>query len=480
MNKRRFIRLLTLGYNIVLVNEPADNLAYGTAYGAVLQKSCTLKQRALDPISVAGRLHIDTLCAIASRSTYTWGKKCLTILTDEHSFRLFTEFEGFRGKLGVHSEAKWRDHLAELCSYEVLRRVQDFRNDSRLYFRYFEVPKDEISSRSIVDGTPINDRCATPPSLNFPALAEVTHILSCFPGGKFLIADIRHFFHQIRIPSGLGRIFSIKCEDKTFELRVLPMGFSWAPYLAQCLAWIIVLAACPTGHEMLPVRDTSESPPAFAWAINKKTKAKQGAVFVWIDNVLVISSNEGFLSQLRSQLMKSMKRLPTGCNVEWKYIDGPCDQALFLGIEFSWEIDKLFWKHAESNIARWRVLETVSPTTVRDIKRVIGVIMWDTMVTQSSFASVYDVRMIAKEISHQSEESFYKLKSEDLKLLSMHVVRILSNKRSCALPPIPISHLVLAFSDASSTHTGLCVLRQSGEILLQESIPILVSGDIRC
>ena len=224
MNKRRFIRLLTLGYNIVLMNEPADNLAYGTAYGAVLQKSCTLKQRALDPISVAGRLHIDTLCAIASRSTYTWGKKCLTILTDEHSFRLFTEFEGFRGKLGVHSEAKRRDHLAELCSYEVLRRVQDFRNDSRLYLRYFEVPKDEILSRSIVDGTPINDRCATPPSRNFPALAEVTHILSCFPGGKFLIADIRHFFHQIRIPSGLGSHILNKMRGQDFRVASSPNG----------------------------------------------------------------------------------------------------------------------------------------------------------------------------------------------------------------------------------------------------------------
>ena len=190
-----------------------------------------------------------------------WGKKCTTVLTSSQEFMQATNFEAFHGKLGSGSGPKWRDHLVELSSYGVLRRVHDFRTDSRLYLRYFEVPKDEVSSRSIVDGTLINERCATPPSLNFPGLTEVIHVISCFPSGFFLTADIRHFFHQIRIPTAVGRLFSIKCKNETFELQVLPMEFSWAPYLAQCLAWIVVLEACPTGYEMVHVRSASDSPP---------------------------------------------------------------------------------------------------------------------------------------------------------------------------------------------------------------------------
>ena len=99
---------------------------------------------------------------------------------------------------------KWKEHLAELCHCGVLKEVEDLRSSPRLYLRYFEVPKGTTKSRSIVDGTPLNDMCAKSPTLNLPSLAELFHITSCFPGGIFLTADVRHFFHQIRIPSEIS------------------------------------------------------------------------------------------------------------------------------------------------------------------------------------------------------------------------------------------------------------------------------------
>ena len=74
-----------------------------------------------------------------------------------------------------------------------------------VYLRYFEEPKGEELSRSIADGTPLNEMCNRPPCLNFPAIAEIIHVIANFPNVNFLSADMRHWFHQIEIPSESGR-----------------------------------------------------------------------------------------------------------------------------------------------------------------------------------------------------------------------------------------------------------------------------------
>ena len=87
----------------------------------------------------------------------------------------------------------------------MLRVAHDSRSSSRLYLRYFEASKGEELSRSIADGTPLNEMCNRPPCLNFPAIAEIIHVIENFPNVNFLSADMRHWFHQSEIPSESGR-----------------------------------------------------------------------------------------------------------------------------------------------------------------------------------------------------------------------------------------------------------------------------------
>ena len=87
----------------------------------------------------------------------------------------------------------------------MLRVAHDSRSSSRVYLRYFEVPKGEGLSRSIADETPLNEMCNRPPCLNFPAIAEIIHVIANFSNANFLSADMLHWFHQIEIPSESGR-----------------------------------------------------------------------------------------------------------------------------------------------------------------------------------------------------------------------------------------------------------------------------------
>ena len=128
-----------------------------------------------------------------------------------------------------------------------------------------------------------NEMCAPPPGVNLPPLEEIVHVLSCFPNGSFLITDLRHWFHQIRIPNLVGKYFSIRCCGRIFEMRVLSMGFSWASYIAQCTAWVILLRCVPTGYDAQLVRCTTQMPPGFLWIVSKRTTKKMAVLLLCYD-----------------------------------------------------------------------------------------------------------------------------------------------------------------------------------------------------
>ena len=116
--------------------------------------------------------------------------------------------------------------------------------------------------------------------------------------------------------------------------------------------------------------------------INIKTNQKV-AIFLWIDNVFAVAHHENILDQLTSNLRKASKHPPKGCNIEWKYVS-VSNTATFLGIDFSLKNGNLCWMHTSSNMSRWSTIQLKTRDSVRNIMKIIGVLMWDTMVAQSS------------------------------------------------------------------------------------------------
>ena len=109
--------------------------------------------------------------------------------------------------------------------------------------------------------------------------------------------------------------------------------------------------------------------------------------------------------------------------------------------------------HTSSNMSRWSTIQLKTRDSVRaQHHENIGVLMWDTMVIQSSYAGVYDVRMMSRALSFLAEDAVYSLAKHQLGLLRWHWGKMLHNDTCHKLPPVPIKRFVVAFSDASLTH----------------------------
>ncbi len=62
------------------------------------------------------------------------------------------------------------------------------------------------------------------------------------------LIDLRHWFYQILISTTLQPLFAVRGPKPTLPVlafRVLPMGWTWSPYIAQALAWAIILRLYP-------------------------------------------------------------------------------------------------------------------------------------------------------------------------------------------------------------------------------------------
>ena len=218
--------------------EPLDEGGYATSR-TLFSKIRATQMLPLDPINVAGIISLRYLKNVGSNMDLQWATESLGALQDASSFREMVGLESIKSRHGSYSERKWLDHLHELVKSRVLEEIRNPHNCARVFLRYFEVPKNNTASRSIFDGTALNVLCKKPLCVNLPTLSEVRCAISCFPHGYMLSADMRHEFHQIAFPRGIENFVSILCAGKVFSLKVLPMGFSRAPYFAQCVTWTI-------------------------------------------------------------------------------------------------------------------------------------------------------------------------------------------------------------------------------------------------
>ena len=188
---------------------------------------------------------------MARKFGYQWAVDTSEALLNGSFFMEMVGLGPIKSRHGSHSERKWLQHLLDLVNCGVLREIKDPRRVSRVFLRYFAISKTCSFSRSIFDDTLINALCKKPLSANLPPLEEIRFAISCFSKAQMLSEDMRHGFHQIPLPSRIENYVSFQCAGRVFTLKVLPMGFSWAPYFSQCLIWAIVLTILPQGYESM-------------------------------------------------------------------------------------------------------------------------------------------------------------------------------------------------------------------------------------
>jgi hypothetical protein len=132
-----------------------------------------------------------------------------------------------------------RHHQNELLDNRIISPA----SKSKLVLPMFTVPKKDGTLRLITDGRALNDNFEPPPSMDLPRIHDV--IAYILDHQYVAQADARAYFFQFPLAPGIRTYFGVKLSDgrgTTFdaEMNRMPMGFSWAPAIAQRTSNVIV------------------------------------------------------------------------------------------------------------------------------------------------------------------------------------------------------------------------------------------------
>jgi len=135
-------------------------------------------------------------------------------------------------------------HRARLLYYQVVRDVR--QQDIRVVTNFFCVEKKDSTLRLVVDGRKVNVLMERPPRMDLPGLHEVIdYVLS---NDYALQVDGTSYFYQFGISDEVGTMFcaNLSAERGQFTpvaMTRMPMGWSYAPYIAQLTSNTLLRAA---------------------------------------------------------------------------------------------------------------------------------------------------------------------------------------------------------------------------------------------
>ena len=75
------------------------------------------------------------------------------------------------------------------------------------------------------------------------------------------VMDLRHWFHQIRIPESWRPYFAILLGSSFYAWKVLPMGWTASPYLAQAMAFGVIAVILHKHHGISFEYNSNETIP---------------------------------------------------------------------------------------------------------------------------------------------------------------------------------------------------------------------------
>lgn len=426
-----------------------------------------------------------------------------------------------------YTAAKLIPTLLLLITWGILRPITDHCHDISTICALFLVAKGASKLRLIFDGRPLNSSLESPPPVNLPGIGDVLCKLSARGSSRLWLADYRHYFHQFRlsgssipcavsiesmiqVPSGTtGHSPRHPVWTKLFAYTTLPMGISWAPAIAQCASWVMLAYREEGAIELFRLSEhTDLRIGQFADVVNSEGKVVGFACFVY-DNLFV--SLDSSLSTLDADRLEGLitKRLLSNAkyfNAEFKdctvysadgFVNllGPMkrDRAgklvreplteeklpIFLGVQLDpFSIDGVLcrWRHGPKYMSKIEgILADPIFNTPRRIARVIGILVWNSLVTMTCLSTIRLSISILKEIvpAIRTKSDWDKVCSSPstkwFEFSMGHLKDITSNPWTVRLPT-KASFVVFAASDASDDIGG-------GLILFGPSVHNLRQGD---
>ena len=258
--------------------------------------------------------------------------------------------------------------------------------DARDVMKVFKVGKKDGKGRFIMDCRRLNERFKGEHkhfSMDNDSLEEVIRAAERFP--ICISTDADAYFFQFRLTKKAAlrfplRIGALRGEARYFLLGALPMGFTFAPAIAQRTSNIIIRA----------VRQ---------WMTEKGI---QGEVFAWIDNYLVFAND----INTAEAIMKVMTDRLSHFGIKYKPVDRSGE---FLGLHVTSEGVKLTDKFVEKAKRKLTEFKDIKSPTFNDFLTVSGHLIWanTTVVRQplcQSTAVLEAIRLAARDMDAVMDE----------------------------------------------------------------------------
>lgn len=164
-----------------------------------------------------------------------------------------------------------RANVQSLCDWDVIEPAEELVH----VCRYFQVHKKGDEDRLIVNCSPINAAQKKPDKMRLPRVHEVMELILSFKFGATI--DAVSYFYQFPLAEGIRGHFGLaqnqaRGRPMTWRPKVKPMGWKFAPRLAQETSWSIV-------------RETLRRMDA------KGFGSKDVGMTVWVDNFILLANS---------------------------------------------------------------------------------------------------------------------------------------------------------------------------------------------
>ena len=451
----------------------------------------------LDPIDVAGKANLVHLKHLATQLDARFGHTALSWLKDITPLWK----NGEPAELNDHrpTPEKYEQHLEDLSRWGVLEGLVGTSN-LKFISGYFAVPKDKMWSRSVFNGKLLSRLFLPPPPVNIPAVPDIFELL------KTLIvqqrrwygytSDIRHWFHQVRIGSGLQPFMGLHTKKGGYyKYKVLPMGWSYSPRICQCLAWLVLLATpkTPRGQAPNPNADglevarrearQQEHPPKFVLLRNANGEAI-GFMTLTYDNICIWCGDKDIRDALQSKIEDTMRH----CNITLKVAKSVDHEQLILesedfvglthlgiqyGLRQNGERFLPVWRLDPDRIERYEeVADRLCSTqdlSRREIARTIGIIIWSLTVVERPLCYATTLIKILRSLTsglatmtRKHWDAIFPLDLSHRNYLGTMLSEVLRNEWHYAEAELRHKKGITIFTDASQSCMGAVFISDAG------------------
>ncbi len=303
----------------------------------------------------------------------------------------------------------------------------------------FCVPRPDGKLRLIWDGRKLNSLCRSPPRFHLHTVLDHLHLLFQPKIKKLFTFDMKSWFCQLGPSPKIAKFFSTKLYDGLYIVLGLPMGWAWAPIIAQFAAEGVAAAIA----QVLPELRTD------------------GIIIIYIDNLILglpepLASNQQHVFDAVKRVCDRLGAIIKagsefwGDVVEWLGLEVDCQRYVFrLKQAFveklkGFQLSKVFSERPSRSIRWWYSLMSC-----------IIYAFWNTTGTLCFLSNVIWIMShlgkLLREPGNNWDSEVEIPKPRQNELLSLFLATISNEWRRLPLTMKDMTHHAVGFSDASNS-----------------------------